>query len=179
MKPMPASTWQVLEAAQGVQVGGSAGGQASIQVIFDANCPYCARLYEALKREHPSVAVRWVPIAYFRTDSGSMAAAILGSLDPAASLDRNFSQYDFKTHHGGCRSSSGGLYLSAANFALERRWRAWGGFTPMIVIRSRQGRILKTGIFGSTSEALRSVVSRAMPAQPGLKPYRPIPMRKD
>ena len=176
---MPESAWQVLEAAQGIQVGGSAGQQASIQVIFDTNCPYCARLYEALKREHPKVAVRWVPIAYFRADSGSMAAAILRSPNPAASLDRDFTQYDFGKHHGGYRPSSGGLYLSAENLALERRWRAWGGFTPMIVIRNKKGRILKTGIFGSTSEALREAVESAMAPQPVLRAYRPMSRGKD
>lgn len=179
MKPLPQSAWQVLEAAEGIQVGGSAGTHPSIQVIFDANCPHCARLYEVLKREHPDVSVRWIPIAYFRADSGTMAAAIVHAPDPAASLDRNFGQYDFKARHGGFRSGADGAYLSAANFALGRKWRLWGGFTPMIVIRNRQGQILRTGIFGSTSGALRRVVSDAGPPQAVLKPYRPIPMGKD
>lgn len=175
MNPMPESAWLLLEAAQGIQVGGPAGQQANIQIIFDANCPYCARLHTALKREYSNVVVRWVPVAYFRADSGTMAAAILHSKNPAGSLDLAFSEYDFKARHSGYPAPAGTFYLSAENLALQRSWRTWGGFTPMIIIRDKQGRVLKTGVFGSETESLRIVVDTAMPPTRVLQPYRPIP----
>lgn len=170
MKPLPSSAWQLLEQAQGIQIGGVAGSRTSIQIIFDANCPHCAKLYETLRQKYPEVATRWVPIAYFRPDSGSIAAAMLRSSDPTGSLDSNYRQYDFKKRHGGYRGATEGLYLSAANMALRRHWQTWGGFTPMVVIRTARGEIFKSGIYGPNQEVLQAVFQKAMPA---LRPYQP------
>lgn len=127
----------------------SCGGHSAaprIQVIFDANCPYCARLYLKLKREYPEVPVRWVPIAYLVTSSAPRAAAILDSQNPQASLDRNFVHYvyDWKKSHGGypIPDAPSGV-LPPANVALKKSWLQWGGATPMIVVRNADGNTIR------------------------------------
>ncbi|PWK86746.1 thioredoxin fold domain-containing protein [Fulvimonas soli] len=157
---MPPSTWQLAEAAEGVVMGGTPGAKPSIQIIFDANCPYCARLYALLRQEARGIAVRWVPIAYFREDSARLAAAILHAGDPRAALDANFRQYDFHAHHGGYRVPAGATQgLQASNLALQRQWRNWGGYTPMYLVRDSHGATLLTG--GAAPDIVRSVLGRA------------------
>lgn len=159
-KEMSLSAWQAAEAAAGVVVGGAPGSKPSIQVIFDANCPHCARLYALLRQEAPGIAVRWVPIAYFRPDSARLAAAILHADDPRAALDTDFRQYDFGAHHGGYRMpAEAPLALPESNTTLERQWRRWGGYTPMYLVRDKRGAVLLTG--GAAPGIVREVLDRA------------------
>jgi thiol:disulfide interchange protein DsbG len=161
-KRMPLAAWQSVEIAEGVEMGETPASKPSIQVIFDANCPYCARLYALLLQDAHGMAVRWVPIAYLRDDSARLAAAILDANDPRAALDANFRKYDFHTHHGGYKlspSTSTLLGLPAANVALKRQWRSWGGYTPMFLVKDNSGAILLTG--GAAPDIVRSVLSRA------------------
>ena len=163
-KVLPTSAWQVLEDARGIRVGGPIDARPSIQVIFDANCPYCARLHESLLRDHPEIAVRWVPIAYFRTDSAVLAAAILNSPDPQASLRRNFSEYDYKSHHGGypVPERHASVPFGKAQTELEKFWKTWGGYTPMYIFRDKQGQIRMTG--GAAGYIVEQVIKMSAPA---------------
>ncbi|RAP58162.1 hypothetical protein BTJ49_04045 [Oleiagrimonas sp. MCCC 1A03011] len=159
MSVLPASAWQKVSRAEGVRTGGTASDPVEIQVIVDVNCPYCARLYRMFRRGHPGVAVRWVPIDYLLKDSGRVAAAILQSPDPVASLDTNFLHYhnDYKDSHGGYLPPAGKHFaLPRANVELAQDWARWGGSTPMILFRDDRGRILRA------SGARRDVVDQVL-----------------
>jgi thiol:disulfide interchange protein DsbG len=163
LRQVPVEVWEALEGASGIVSGGTSGTTPNIQIIFDMNCPWCARLYMALKQKHPDIAVRWVPIAYFRNDSAAMAAAVLASDHPGAGLDVNFRNYDFQRDHGGYkldrRHAAGSL--APQHGSLKRLWKTWGGYTPMFLFRNREGEIMLTG--GAADWVVESVISRAAP----------------
>lgn len=141
---LPAEAWDVAAQARGVQFNGESGQQPELQIVCDAHCPYCARLYTQLRSRFQDVAVRWVPVAYFRPDSAALAAAILSADDPAAALDENYRHYDAAQRRGGYRQlqDAGGI-LDYEHELLRQGWRAWGGFTPMVMVRDRSGQVFR------------------------------------
>ena len=171
LKPLPSSAWQVLEQARGIDMGPDTDREPAVQVIFDVNCPYCARLHELFRRDYPGVVTRWVPVAYFKPDSASLAAAILNSPDPQASLEVNFGNYDFKSHHGGYVPLAGHTTsnMGKAQEVLRMHWKEWGGYTPMYVVRDRKGRVFLTG--GASVSVVRKVLETGgvlpTPGRPG------------
>lgn len=176
--PLPASAWKLLEAAPGIRIGGKPGQNASVQVICDAHCPYCAKLERTLQQEHPGLVVRWVPVAYFKPDSAVLAAAILASPDPAASLAANYRGYDFTARRGAYRPPSGRQFqLDPAHAALKQQWLKWGGFTPMVIVRTREGHIVQAQ--GSTAPFLRDALEQAAPPVSPLKGWRPTSSKGD
>lgn len=159
---LPKSVWQILQRAKGIRVGGSPAATIKIQVIFDPNCPYCARLYLKLKQQYPTVPIRWVPIAYLVASSGPRGAAILQSKDPAASLDADFTQYvyDFKKSHGGYKIPAGKQFiLPRENVQLEKRCTQWGGATPMIIFKNSTGEVVRA--LGEADDTIRQVMQQA------------------
>lgn len=157
---LPDSAWATLANAKGIVIDDARHAQPSIQVVFDPNNPYDAWVYRRLRRDYPNIPVRWVPVAYMSADSAAMAGAMLASSDPAASLAQDLGQYDKQAKHGGYPLPAGHRWgLPAANQTLFEAWKNWGGYTPMFVLRGRDGRVLKTG--GARADVLRSVVAHA------------------
>lgn len=166
--PLPAEVWQTLQATPGIEFGGSPGLSASVQVICDVHCPYCAKLYITLRDERPALRVRWVPIAYFQPDSDRIAAAILASPDPALALDRNYRDYDKATRRGAHQpSGSRRMSLAPPHAELKREWSTMGGYTPMVIALTADGSVLKAA--GSTEAFLNPVLDQAAPS---VKEYR-------
>lgn len=166
---IPVRIWLRIHQAEGIVTGGKRGDVPNIQVIFDANCPWCARLFVKIQDDHPNVAIRWVPIAYFDPNSAAIAASILASRDPVKSLSVNFDNYDFKKERGGypvpLRTSD--IYLPPANMKLKNEWKELGGYTPMIVYRDKEGCVMITG--GEADWILNGVLRNV---EPPLKSYR-------
>lgn len=168
---VPAKVWANVQRAQGVTIGGQPGTPLRVQVVFDPDCPYCALLYQFMKREYPSIPVRWVPIAFLLPDSGARAGAILDSPEPAASLAIDFSDYDFNGlgSHGGYAIPKGKHYaLPAANVELQRGWEYdWGGATPTVLIRNRDGTV--TRVLGFQTDDINRLLRGV---RSGLPTYR-------
>lgn len=165
---MSPATWQILQSAPGIVSAGQSS-DAAIQVVFDANCPYSAKIYQYFKRAHPHVAVRWTPVAFMRPDSYARAAAILASARPDASLDKDLGNYNFATRHGGYKMPSKGAAptLGSGQRRLQKIWETkWGSYTPMIFFRDSRGRVFQAQT--DQPEVIDQVVERA--AHP-LKPY--------
>jgi len=177
LQPLSTSAWDLVEATPGIRLGGSPGRQANIQVVCDANCPYCAKLDRTLRRDYPDVAIRWVPIAYFKPDSSTLAAAILADADPAAALDRNYRDYDAVQRRGGYPAGPAQESLGPAHQSLKQEWRKWGGFTPMILVRGSDGRVSKA--MGSGKEFLAAAIEEAAPAGRVYEQWRPARAKGD
>lgn len=157
---LPAGALDVLNAASGVEFSGSEGSKPDLQLVCDANCPYCAKLYVDIQDRFPEVVVRWVPVAYFKPDSASLAARILSSGDPVASLARNYRAYDFTDRRGGYRPADGQrAMLAYENEVLKRHWREWGGFTPMILAPDGKGQVYLAR--DTTPSSIRSLLEAA------------------
>lgn len=178
LDPLPPSAWQVLESTPAIQVGGSPDLHASVYVVFDANCPHCAKLYQRMQRDYfDDIPVRWVPIAFLKPDSAALAGAILASTDPGKSLNVNYRNYDFENHHGGYRPPADmQFHLASNHYKLKRHWERWGGRTPMITIRTQGGTVLQ--VLHDKGDGLRRSLELAAPPTPiretkrGVEPKR-------
>lgn len=162
-KAVAAGTWRTLAAAPGAAFGSTGSARQAVQIVCDAHCPYCARLYKTLRTDYPGLPVRWVPIAYFQPDSGRVAAAILSSPDPAAALDRNYQNYDTTARRGGYPTDPDrGDALPQPNAALKQHWQAWGGYTPMVFVRDEEGTVFQAT--GATGAFLEAALGKALGA---------------
>lgn len=174
VEDLPGETWTLLEQAGGVVSGGT--GATEIQVVFDANCPHSALRYLGLKKRHPDLAMRWVPVAYYKPDSSQRAAAILAAKNPSRALDVNFSDYDYDTQHGAYPVQAG-RQLGDANEVLEQSWRRWrAAGTPMFIRRTADGRIQRFRGLPSDTKALDAFIeqrsSGAVPSAPSANRQR-------
>lgn len=159
-KVLPASAWDHVKGTPGIVFGRTTPGIPDVQMICDVHCPYCARVYTQLVERRPALRVRWVPIAYFKPDSDRVAAAILAAPDPRAALDRNYRAYDHAARRGGYGDASADvLKLDASHAALKERWRGWGRFTPMVLVRAGDGTVLQAA--GTSPAFLDPVLDRA------------------
>lgn len=149
----------ILESAKGIQLG-DAPGSARIQVIFDPNAPYGAKLYQRMQAHHADVPVRWVPVAYIAKNSAAVASLLIHSRVPKQDLNTDLKYYDFKHQRGGVQpGNSHPAPLPEAQTRLMKAVGKWGGYTPMFVFRDQQGRWLETG--GSGEKVISSVLARA------------------
>lgn len=74
------SLWDRAEKRRWVQEGKS--GKV-IYVFFDANCPYCHRLWTTLRAsvQAGKIQVRWLPVAILKDTSKGLGAAVYSSTD--------------------------------------------------------------------------------------------------
>lgn len=138
-QPLPESIWPLLNQAEGILTASPKGHD--IQVMFDPNCPYSAVHYQKLRSEFSNLAMRWVPVAYYKDDSDVLAASLLAAEKPSAALDRNFQDYDAKTQHGAWPISDPVSKLSVYQGKLQKDWEKWAGATPITLVRNRKGKV--------------------------------------
>jgi thiol:disulfide interchange protein DsbG len=74
-----------------------------LYVIFDPNCIYCHRLYDALQPfiKKGQLAVRWLPVAFLKATSTGRAYALLSSSNPLQTLAQNENNFDESSENGG------------------------------------------------------------------------------
>ena len=74
-----------------------------LYVFFDPNCPYCHKIYEALRPHvgRGEVELRWIPLGILMTTSPGKAAAILEAGDPSEAFHRNERSFSQETGNFG------------------------------------------------------------------------------
>lgn len=132
---LPLSVWSQLDAARAIQPHGN---QPQLQIIFDPYCPASARLFQTLRAQYPHASVRWVPIAYYRPQSGQAAARILAARDPRQALAEQFEALDQPVAPTGRRRAG---REERINPDIHQSTLAWGGYTPMILSRDAAGNV--------------------------------------
>lgn len=161
LTPLPASAWAVLEASPAIPVGVAPGQPANVYVIFDAQCPFCADLYWRLQDDvFRGIGVRWAPVAFMKQDSAAIANVLLAANDPSKALDDYFRANDLNSDKGYELPS----FVMQARHAqdyneLMRHLSEWGGYTPMIIIRTPAGEVLQ--VHHDKGEALRRALDLA------------------
>ena len=98
-----ATSSPVLALQQGRWVAeGNAHPKHVLYVFMDANCPYCHRLWLALKTYyHDGLQVRNVLVGIISPSSPGKAASVLGARDPAAQLRINEQRWGSRSDGGG------------------------------------------------------------------------------
>lgn len=79
--------WDRVEKRRWVQDGKS--GKV-VYVLFDANCPYCHRLWGTLRAgvQAGKIQVRWLPVAILKDTSKGLGAAIYSAANPGDALSK-------------------------------------------------------------------------------------------
>lgn len=115
----------------------------AVYVLFDPQCPHCARLWEASMPLHTSVKFVWLPVAIMNAKSAPQGAAIMTATDPVQAM---------AAHETSLLAGSGGTAASAdiapdvlaaikTNTALLERLGATS--VPYIVARhQRSGQVV-------------------------------------
>ena len=57
-----------------------------LYVIYDTQCPYCQRMYEASRDVLEDVTIRWVPVGFLGEQSLHEAAQIVDAENPAEAM---------------------------------------------------------------------------------------------
>jgi thiol:disulfide interchange protein DsbG len=94
-KPDYDAMWPTLEKAA-VVVTGAKGDKvkAVVYAFLDPNCIFCHLAWKAFKPyEQVGLQVRWLPVAFLKPTSASLAAAIMQAEDPTAMLNKHETLY--------------------------------------------------------------------------------------
>lgn len=76
----------------------------AVYVLFDPQCPHCARLWEASMPLHTSVKFVWLPVAIMNAKSAPQGAAIMTATNPVQAM---------AAHETSLLAGSGGTAASA------------------------------------------------------------------
>lgn len=117
-----------------------------LYVFFDPNCPYCHKLYEALRDPVAlgEVELRWIPVGISRESSLGKAAAILEAKNPVDAFHYNEHHFTFDGgKFGGIEEEplprEETLKKLAANLRLLERAGALA--VPAMLFRTRDGSV--------------------------------------
>ncbi len=138
--PLDASTWAALEKTTWIAEG-STHPRHVVYVLTDTECPYCHRLWQAVAPMLKSgdVQVRHVLVAVIAADSLGRAAAILGSADPAAALNRHEKNFGHSPVAVAARPLPAAVQQVRANTALMQRLGF--GATPTTFYKDASGAV--------------------------------------
>ena len=99
--PTATANTSPIEAAQAMDVlaaqgKGFAAGKIlsanAVYVLFDPQCPHCARLWEASVPLHASVKFVWLPVAIMNAKSAPQGAAIMTAANPVETMNAHEQQ---------------------------------------------------------------------------------------
>lgn len=117
-----------------------------IYVFFDPNCPYCHKIYEALRDPVAlgEVELRWIPVGVVRESSLGKAAAILEAKKPNEAFHYNEQHFTFDGGKlGGIEEETlpreETLRKLAANLTLLKKAGALA--VPAMLFRTRDGTV--------------------------------------
>lgn len=103
--PRPAQPYEAVAAqAKGFAVGAMMSATA-VYVLFDPQCPHCARLWEASLPLHNKVKFVWIPVAFINAKSAPQGAALLSAANPAELM---------AAHEKSMLAGTGGISASAS-----------------------------------------------------------------
>lgn len=161
---LDATDWELVSHSPGIMVGGR--NKTAIQVVFDPNCPASARLHEYLKKTQGTIAIRWVPVAYYQKSSLGKAAALLQAPDPEQALNLNFENYDYSAQIGAIEPIAPAKDFKLRLATLKVRLDRWIGATPLMIVRTPGGQVLMNDL-GNQAKHINRLIELA----DGLKAY--------
>ena len=110
----PVSIAAIQTGATGFTVGSDMMAH-TIYVFYDAECPHCGDLWEAVKPLKSEVQFVWIPVGFLDKASTDQGAAILASKDPAAAMEAH--EASMRAHTGGIKVSGD---LTTQKAAIKR-----------------------------------------------------------
>lgn len=129
---------QFEKSGRGFEMRPGVKSATTVYVVFDPQCPWCAKLWDSAKPIADRVRFVWLPVALLNPRSEPQGAAILASANPVETMEANEAQL-----------SNGGLPIDTLAPPMSAREDVWsntrvfrrtGGRTvPFAVYRDAQG----------------------------------------
>ncbi len=124
-------------------VWGKADAPKELWLLFDPNCIYCHKTYDALKPavEAGKVKVHVIQAGFLKSSSKAKAAAIMAAKDPAAALATDENKFDEAKEEGGIKgdtSDSKAVAAVEANNAWMEKQAISG--TPYLLFKDASGK---------------------------------------
>lgn len=143
--------------AKGFTVGAMMNANP-VYVMFDAQCPHCARLWQASLALHKKAKFIWIPVGLINAASSSQGAALLSAADPAQSMSE---------HEASMLAGTGGISASASvspamEAALKANTRLFNELgvesVPFIIARNPRTGATVTHSGSMTTAALATLI---------------------
>ncbi|KRC01033.1 thiol:disulfide interchange protein [Hydrogenophaga sp. Root209] len=135
----------------------------AVYVLFDPQCPHCARLWEASMPLHGSVKFIWLPVAIMNAKSAPQGAAIMTSTNPVQAMTAH--ETSLLTGNGGTAASADiapdVLAAIKTNTALLERLGATS--VPYIVARHQRSNEVVMQAGANDTQALASFLGIGQP----------------
>ncbi|WP_332747494.1 thioredoxin fold domain-containing protein [Hydrogenophaga sp.] len=135
----------------------------AVYVLFDPQCPHCARLWEASMPLHGSVKFIWLPVAIMNAKSAPQGAAIMTSKNPVQAMTAH--ETSLLTGNGGTAASADiapdVLAAIKTNTALLERLGATS--VPYIVARHQRSNEVVMQAGANDTQALASFLGIGQP----------------
>lgn len=143
---------------------GKESARKQIWILFDPNCIYCHKTYEALKPEveKGTVKVHIIMAGFLKASSLGKAAAILSARDPAAALAMDESGFDAKVEEGSIKGDES----DADAVALVKKNNDWMrqqgiGGTPYQLFIDTNGKVQAVSGYMPDIDKLMSAIGTA------------------
>ena len=119
-----------------------------VHAFIDLNCGYCSALYQQLRPliDQGRVRVHWIPVAILHESSLALAAALMQSAAPAATLAEHEAKRDPSSGDGGLRGqppSARTQQAIEANSGLLKVVNEGVAATPFILFRGKNGQVFQ------------------------------------
>ena len=143
--------------AKGFTVGAMMNANP-VYVMFDAQCPHCARLWQASLPLQKKAKFIWIPVGLINAASSSQGAALLSAADPAQSMTE---------HEASMLAGTGGISASASvsaamEAALKSNTRLFNDLgvesVPFIVARNPRTGATVTKSGAMSTDALAALI---------------------
>lgn len=143
--------------AKGFPVGAMMNANP-VYVMFDAQCPHCAHLWQAAIPLQKKAKFIWIPVGLLNAASSGQGAALLSAADPAQSMTE---------HEASMLAGSGGISASAnvtpaMQAALKTNTRLFNDLgvesVPFIIARNPRTGLTVTNSGAMGTEALAALI---------------------
>ncbi|KEP68573.1 thiol:disulfide interchange protein DsbG [Thioclava sp. BHET1] len=145
-------------------VWGKASASKEMWILFDPNCIYCHKTYEALKPavKAGKVKVHVIQAGFLKQDSLAKAAAILSAKDPAAALATDEEKFDEAKEEGAIKGDTSNAD-AVAEVKKNNEWmQAQGiGGTPYILFKDSDGKPQEVKGYDSDIDGLLAKIGTA------------------
>ena len=145
-------------------VWGKDSAPKEMWILFDPNCIYCHKTYEALKPavKAGKVKVHVIQAGFLKQDSLAKAAAILSAKDPAAALATDEAKFDEAKEEGAIKGDMSNAD-AVAEVKKNNDWmQAQGiGGTPYILFKDSDGKPQDVKGYDSDIDGLLAKIGKA------------------
>lgn len=131
---------ELLKSGKGLKKEGIKEGLPNVVIVYDTQCPWCSKLWNASKPLTDQYDFRWFPVAVLRDLSISQGAAILASDNPWQMMQTHEDHFKDEKVRG----------LDTSEMQIDKKYRddIW---TNSKIFRKAGGTVVPLGVYKTPS----------------------------